>query len=78
MRLWYFGQSLNKCIFPGANVNSCNNITGANALHIAVESVESPEHFEVLLKCLLDYNIDMNAITLIGDTALNRALLLQK
>ncbi|XP_028043178.1 ankyrin-3 isoform X1 [Bombyx mandarina] len=62
----------------GANVNSCNNITGANALHIAVESVESPEHFEVLLKCLLDYNIDMNAITLIGDTALNRALLLQK
>ncbi|XP_028043180.1 putative ankyrin repeat protein RF_0381 isoform X3 [Bombyx mandarina] len=76
--LIHSGANVNGEEIHGANVNSCNNITGANALHIAVESVESPEHFEVLLKCLLDYNIDMNAITLIGDTALNRALLLQK
>ncbi|KAJ0181839.1 hypothetical protein K1T71_002561 [Dendrolimus kikuchii] len=62
----------------GANVNACNSITGANALHIAVESINSAEEFEELLKCLLDFKIDMNSTALTGDTALNRALLLQK
>ncbi|OWR42419.1 putative ankyrin repeat-containing protein [Danaus plexippus plexippus] len=62
----------------GANVNVCNSITGASALHIAVESVESPNNFEELLLCFLDYKIDVNATALTGDTALNRALLLQK
>ncbi|XP_061729376.1 ankyrin-2-like [Cydia pomonella] len=62
----------------GAHVNSCNSITGATALHIAVESIDCPTIFEELLTCLLEYRIDMNAIALTGDTALNRALLLHK
>lgn len=62
----------------GANVNSCNSITGANALHIAVESIDVPEDFEEILKCLLEYKINMNVTALTGDTALNRALLLHK
>ncbi|CAG9784426.1 unnamed protein product [Diatraea saccharalis] len=62
----------------GANVNACNSITGANALHIAVESIDCPEELEELLICLLEYNIDMNTTALTGDTALNRALLLHK
>ncbi|RVE42749.1 hypothetical protein evm_012610 [Chilo suppressalis] len=62
----------------GANVNACNSITGANVLHIAVESIDCPEEFEELLICLLEYNIDMNSTALTGDTALNRALLLHK
>uniref|UniRef100_A0A2A4K1M0 SOCS box domain-containing protein n=1 Tax=Heliothis virescens TaxID=7102 RepID=A0A2A4K1M0_HELVI len=62
----------------GANANLCNSITGANVLHIAVESITSPEEFEELLKCVIDYKIDMNATALTGDTALNRALLLHK
>ncbi|XP_023943012.2 ankyrin-3-like [Bicyclus anynana] len=62
----------------GANVNSCNSITGASALHIAVESIESAEEFEQLLVCLIEYKIDLNSTALTGDTALNRALLLQK
>lgn len=62
----------------GANANLLNSITGANALHIAVESVDSHEDFEELLKCLIDYKIDLNATALTGDTALNRALLLHK
>ncbi|KAL4708105.1 hypothetical protein ACJJTC_009884 [Scirpophaga incertulas] len=61
----------------GANINACNSITGASALHIAVECVDLPE-FEELLTCLLEYNIDMNLTALTGDTALNRALLLHK
>ncbi|XP_075992285.1 uncharacterized protein LOC142987424 [Anticarsia gemmatalis] len=62
----------------GANVNSSNSITGVTALHVAVESVSVAEEFEELLKCLLDYKIDMNATALTGDTPLNRALILQK
>ncbi|XP_045771523.1 CARD- and ANK-domain containing inflammasome adapter protein-like [Maniola jurtina] len=62
----------------GANVNSCNSITGASALHIAVESIECPKEFEELLVCLIEYKIDLNSTALTGDTALNRALLLQK
>lgn len=62
----------------GANANLLNSITGANALHIAVESVDSHEDFEELLKYLIDYKIDLNATALTGDTALNRALLLHK
>ncbi|XP_038207814.1 ankyrin-2-like [Zerene cesonia] len=62
----------------GANANICNSITGANALHIAVESVKCPNEFEELIISLLDYKIDMNTTALTGDTALNRALLLQK
>ncbi|CAG5022018.1 unnamed protein product [Parnassius apollo] len=62
----------------GANVNCTNSITGANALHIAVESIECPKEFEELLNCLSQYHIDMNTTALTGDTALNRALLLQK
>ncbi|KAJ8729440.1 hypothetical protein PYW08_001021 [Mythimna loreyi] len=62
----------------GANSNLCNSITGANALHIAVESVAGLEDFEELLKCLIDHKIDLNATALTGDTALNRALLLHK
>ncbi|KAJ2953624.1 hypothetical protein O0L34_g1228 [Tuta absoluta] len=62
----------------GANVNACNSITGANALHVAVENVNSPREFEELLICLLDYKIDMNSVALTGDTALNRALLLHE
>ncbi|XP_049869319.1 ankyrin-3 [Pectinophora gossypiella] len=64
----------------GANVNACNSITGANALHIAAESTEYTiynfKEFEELLICLLEYRIDMNSTALTGDTALNRALLL--
>lgn len=47
-------------------------------MHIAVESVTDPEDFEEILKCLIDYKIDLNATALTGDTALNRALLLHK
>lgn len=65
-------------VFAGAHVNACNSITGATALHIAVESIDCPVVFEELLTCLLEYRIDMNAIALTGDTALNRALLLHK
>lgn len=64
--------------FTGANVNACNSITGASALHVAVESIDCPEEFEELLKYLLEYNIDMNSTALTGDTPLNRALLLAK
>ncbi|XP_039762725.1 ankyrin-3-like [Pararge aegeria] len=62
----------------GANVNLCNSITGASALHIAVESLDYPEDFQELLACLIEYKIDLNATALTGDTALNRALLLHK
>ncbi|XP_060810922.1 serine/threonine-protein phosphatase 6 regulatory ankyrin repeat subunit C isoform X2 [Amyelois transitella] len=62
----------------GANVNACNSITGASALHLAVESIDCPKEFEELLVCLLEYKIDTNATALTGDTALNRALLLHK
>ncbi|XP_045510929.1 ankyrin repeat domain-containing protein 50-like [Colias croceus] len=62
----------------GANANICNSITGANALHVAVESVKCPNEFEELIIWLLDYKIDMNTTALTGDTALNRALLLQR
>ncbi|KPI93808.1 Ankyrin-2 [Papilio xuthus] len=62
----------------GANVNGTNSITGANALHIAVENIENSKDFEDMLVCLTEHNIDMNATALTGDTALNRALLLQK
>ncbi|XP_045532457.1 ankyrin-3-like [Pieris brassicae] len=61
-----------------ANINLCNNITGSNALHIAVESFKDLNQFEQLLLLLLEEKIDMNATALTGDTALNRALLLQK
>ncbi|CAG4944841.1 unnamed protein product [Colias eurytheme] len=62
----------------GANANICNSITGANALHVAVESVKCPNEFEELIIWLLDYKVDMNTTALTGDTALNRALLLQR
>ncbi|XP_026757186.2 ankyrin-3 [Galleria mellonella] len=62
----------------GANVNACNSITGANALHIAVESIDCPKEFEELLVCLLEYKIETNSTALTGDTALNRALLLHR
>ncbi|CAH2104638.1 unnamed protein product [Euphydryas editha] len=62
----------------GANINSCNSITGASALHIAVESIDCQNIFEDLLRCLLEYGVDLNITALTGDTALNRALLLQK
>ncbi|XP_068620849.1 ankyrin repeat domain-containing protein 50 [Battus philenor] len=62
----------------GANINCSNSITGANALHIAVENIECPKEFEELLMCLSQYNIDINNTALTGDTALNRAVLLQK
>lgn len=76
-----YNYHINVCIyywFSGANVNSYNTFTGANALHIAIESEDTPQNFEKLLRCLLDYKIDMNATALTGDTALNRALLLQR
>ncbi|KAM3964727.1 uncharacterized protein ACR2FA_001117 [Aphomia sociella] len=62
----------------GANINACNSITGASALHIAVESIDCPKEFEELLMCLLEYKIDTNSTALTGDTALNRALLLHR
>nr|XP_026487633.1 ankyrin-3-like [Vanessa tameamea] len=62
----------------GANANSCNSITWANALHIAVESVDYYTDFEDLLVSLMDHNIDLNYTALTGDTALNRALLLHR
>ncbi|XP_050675784.1 ankyrin-3-like isoform X2 [Leptidea sinapis] len=61
----------------GANVNACNIITGENALHIAIESIKCPKDFDELLMCFLDYKIDLNSTALTGDTALNRALLIQ-
>lgn len=65
-------------LISGANINCSNSITGANALHTAVENIECPKEFEEMLICLSEYNIDMNSTALTGDTALNRALLLQK
>ncbi|XP_041976210.1 ankyrin-3-like [Aricia agestis] len=62
----------------GANANACNSITGASILHIAVEFIDCPKDFQDLLMYLLQYQIDMNAVALTGDTALNRALLLQR
>lgn len=62
----------------GAVINARNSITGANALHNAVETIDSADEFEQLLKCLLEHNIDMNATALTGDTALNKALLMQR
>lgn len=62
----------------GANVNACNSITGAYALHIAVENIDCPLQFEELLICLIEFNVDMSSIALTGDTPLNRALLLRR
>ncbi|CAH0700619.1 unnamed protein product [Spodoptera exigua] len=58
------GANVNSEEIHGANANLLNSITGANALHIAVESVDSHEDFEELLKCLIDYKIDLNASAL--------------
>lgn len=77
--LWNFRNSqFAPFYFSGANVNSCNSITGASALHIAVENIDEPNVFEELLKHLIEYKINMDTTALTGDTALNRALLLQK
>ncbi|KAG7311524.1 hypothetical protein JYU34_002570 [Plutella xylostella] len=62
----------------GANVNSRNSITGANALHTAVEHVSDSAEFEDLLVTFVQHDIDINSTALTGDTALNRALLIQK
>ncbi|XP_028162782.1 ankyrin-1-like [Ostrinia furnacalis] len=62
----------------GANINASNSITGANALHVAVECIEYLENFEELLECLIEHKIDMNHTALTGDTPLNRALLLHR
>lgn len=75
LNFYFLVKKLFFYFFPGAYVNSCNSHTGATALHIAVESLDSPEEFEELLLCFLKYNIDMNSVALTGDTALNRALL---
>ncbi|XP_072936576.1 uncharacterized protein [Epargyreus clarus] len=62
----------------GASINTCNSFTGINALHVLVESIDCPKEFEEVLVFLLKHKIDMNATSLTGDTALNRALLLQR
>ncbi|VVD04769.1 unnamed protein product [Leptidea sinapis] len=71
------GANVNGEEIHGANVNACNIITGENALHIAIESIKCPKDFDELLMCFLDYKIDLNSTALTGDTALNRALLIQ-
>ncbi|GBP23948.1 Ankyrin-3 [Eumeta japonica] len=62
----------------GANINSCNSITCANALHIIVDSVCNKDLLCEMIFCLLELGIDIDHVALSGDTALNRALLMHR
>ncbi|XP_026738480.1 serine/threonine-protein phosphatase 6 regulatory ankyrin repeat subunit B-like isoform X2 [Trichoplusia ni] len=62
----------------GANPNCHNSTTGANCLHLAIESMNNMDEFEILLRELCDHNIDIDSTALTADTPLNRAMILNK